>query len=129
MSTINIAAGQLSKRQHLRNGAGTACNRRTSGIGNNDFEDFKWIAEKHPEYDVRVSILGHLQRGGSPSAFDRVLASRLGVSAVEALLDDQKSIMVGMVNRKVVHVPFNQALKNKKELNPALLSLTEILSI
>ena len=65
----------------------------------------KKVADEHPEYDVRVSILGHLQRGGSPSAFDRVLASRLGVAAVEALIDDQKSIMVGVVNREVVHVP------------------------
>ena len=63
------------------------------------------MSKNHPEYDVRVTILGHLQRGGSPTAFDRVLASRLGVSAVEALLDDQKSIMVGWVNREVVHVP------------------------
>ncbi len=87
------------------------------------------VSKNHPEYDVRVTILGHLQRGGSPTAFDRVLASRLGVSAVEALLDDQKSIMVGWVNREVVHVPFNQALKNKKNLTPALLSLIEVLSI
>ncbi len=82
----------------------------------------------HPEYDVRVSILGHLQRGGSPSAFDRVTASLLGVKAVEALLDDQKSIMVGIVNREISHVPFNQTLKNKKKLNPLLLGLTDILS-
>ena len=59
----------------------------------------KRVEEIHPEYDVRVSILGHLQRGGSPSAFDRVTASLLGVKAVEALLDDQQSIMVGIVNR------------------------------
>lgn len=87
------------------------------------------VAKRHPEYDVRVTILGHLQRGGSPTAFDRVLASRLGVSAVEALLDDQKSIMVGWVNREVVHVPFNQALKNSKGLTPALLNLVDVLSI
>lgn len=87
------------------------------------------VARENPEYDVRVTILGHIQRGGSPSAFDRVTASRLGVSAVEALIDDQKSIMVGMINKEVVHIPFNQALKNKKKLNPALLELTNILSI
>ena len=88
----------------------------------------KRVEELHPEYDVRVSILGHLQRGGSPSAFDRVTASLLGVKAVEALLDDQKSIMVGIVNREISHVPFNQTLKNKKKLNPLLLGLTDILS-
>ncbi len=88
----------------------------------------KRVEELHPEYDVRVSILGHLQRGGSPSAFDRVTASLLGVKAVEALLDEQKSIMVGIVNREISHVPFNQTLKNKKQLNPLLLGLTDILS-
>ncbi len=87
------------------------------------------VSKEYPDYDTRVTILGHIQRGGSPSAFDRVTASRLGVSAVEALIDDQKSIMLGLVNKEVVHVPFNQALKHKKKLNPTLLELTEILSI
>ncbi len=87
------------------------------------------VSKEYPDYDTRVTILGHIQRGGSPSAFDRVTASRLGVSAIEALIDDQKSIMVGLVNKEVVHVPFNQALKNKKKLNPSLLELTTILSI
>ncbi|MGQ1889594.1 6-phosphofructokinase [Thermophagus sp. OGC60D27] len=87
------------------------------------------VGKDHPEYDVRVTILGHIQRGGSPSAFDRVVASQLGVAAVAALLDDQRNIMVGLSERKVVHTPFNQALKNKKALNPQLLELTNILSI
>jgi len=87
------------------------------------------VAKEYPDYDTRVTILGHIQRGGTPSAFDRVTASRLGVSAVEALIDDQKSIMVGLFNKEVVHVPFNQALKHKKKLNPALVELTKILSI
>ncbi len=91
------------------------------------------IAEKvgkdHPEYDVRVTILGHIQRGGSPSAFDRVIASRMGVSAVEALLDNQQDVMIGLSNNKVVHTPFANALKNKKALNPQLLEITKILSI
>ena len=83
------------------------------------------ISKKHPEYDVRVTVLGHIQRGGSPSAFDRVMASTLGVAAVDALLDDQTSIM----NKDTVHVPFNKAIKNSKPLNHNLLGLTEILSI
>jgi len=87
------------------------------------------VSKEHPEYDVRVTILGHLQRGGSPTVYDRVLASQLGVAAVDALLDDQKSIMVGLVNREVVHVPFNQTLKNKKALNSGLLRLMDVLSI
>lgn len=87
------------------------------------------IAERHPEYDVRVTVLGHIQRGGSPSAFDRVTASTLGVAAVDALLDNQTSIMVGIMNKDIVHVPFNKAIKNSKPLNHNLLGLTEVLSI
>lgn len=87
------------------------------------------VSQKHPDYDIRVSILGHMQRGGSPSPFDRVLASELGVAAVDALMDDQKSIMVGIMNREVVHVPFNKTIKHTKSLNPELLGLVKILSI
>ena len=87
------------------------------------------IAKKHPEYDVRVTVLVHIQRGGSPSAFDRVTASTLGVAAVDALLDDQTSIMVGIMNKDIVHVPFNKAIKNSKPLNHNLLDITEVLAI
>jgi 6-phosphofructokinase len=89
----------------------------------------KEIGKEHPEYDIRVSVLGHMQRGGSPSAFDRVTASTLGVAAVEALLDDQKSIMVGIVNGEVSHVSFNKTIKNKKKVKDSLMSLNDILSI
>ncbi len=88
----------------------------------------KKVAETHPEYDIRVSVLGHMQRGGSPSAFDRVLASQLGVAAVDALMDDQKSIMVGIVNKEIVHVPFNKTIKNSKGLNPELLNMVRVLT-
>ena len=87
------------------------------------------VFKKHPEYDVRVTVLGHIQRGGSPSAFDRVTASTLGVAAVDALLDDQTSIMVGIMNKDIVHVPFNKAIKNSKPLNHNLLDITEVLAI
>lgn len=87
------------------------------------------IEKKHPEYDIRVSVLGHMQRGGSPSAFDRVTASTLGVAAVDALLDDQKSIMVGMVNGEVSHVPFNKTIKNKKKVKDSLITINDVLSI
>lgn len=87
------------------------------------------ISQRHPEYDVRVTVLGHIQRGGSPSAFDRVMASNLGVAAVDALLDNQTCIMVGIMNKDVVHVPFNKAIKNSKPLNHNLVGLTDILSI
>lgn len=87
------------------------------------------VGKMHPEYDIRVSVLGYIQRGGSPSQFDRVLASQLGVAAVEALLDDQKSIMLGVVNREIVHTPFNKAIKYTKNLNQELLGLVRVLSI
>lgn len=88
-------------------------------------EKFK---ELHPDYDIRVSVLGHMQRGGSPSQFDRVLASQLGAAAVEALLDDQKSVMLGVVNRQIVQVPFNKTIKYDKGLNPNLFNLVKVLS-
>ena len=87
------------------------------------------VAQKHPEYDIRVSVLGHMQRGCSPSQFDRVLASQLGAAAVDALMDDQKSIMLGIMNKEIVHVPFNKTIKHTKNLNPELLNLVRILSI
>jgi 6-phosphofructokinase 1 len=86
--------------------------------------------KKHfPNYDTRITVLGHLQRGGSPSAFDRVTASRLGHAAVEALLDDQKSTMVGIQNNEIVTVPFRKAIKLHKSVDPNLLEIAEILSI
>ncbi|MDR0982617.1 MAG: 6-phosphofructokinase [Culturomica sp.] len=86
------------------------------------------VSKSHPNYDIRVSILGHMQRGGSPSPFDRVLASQLGVAAVEALLDDQSNIMVGIMNKQITQVPFNKTIKNTKSLNPELLKLVKVLS-
>jgi len=84
---------------------------------------------EHPEYDVRVTILGHIQRGGSPSAFDRILASRMGVAAIDALMDEQRSIMIGIVNDEIVHVPFTKAIKDDKPVNETLLGVISILSI
>lgn len=94
----------------------------------NTWEIARRVDEEHPEYDVRVTILGHLQRGGAPTVVDRVLASELGVAAVEALIDSQRSIMVGVVNGEIEQVPFNQALKNKKKINERLLKLIQVLS-
>ncbi len=82
-----------------------------------------------PDYDIRVSVLGHLQRGGSPSAIDRVNASRLGYAAVEALLDDQKSVMVGIMNDEITLVPFRRAVKLHKDVNHDLVELAKILSV
>ena len=87
------------------------------------------MKNEHPEYDVRVTILGHIQRGGSPSAYDRILASRMGVAAIDALLDEQRSIMIGIVNDEIVHVPFTKAIKDDKPVNENLLGVLQMLSI
>ncbi len=84
---------------------------------------------EHPEYDVRVTILGHIQRGGSPTAYDRILASRMGVAAIDALNDEQRNIMIGIVNNEIVHVPFTKAIKDDKPVNEQLLGVVQILSI
>lgn len=84
---------------------------------------------EYPEYDVRVTILGHIQRGGSPTAYDRIIASRMGVAAIDALLDEQRSIMIGIVNNEIVHVPFTKAIKDDKPLDENLMGVLHILSI
>ncbi len=93
------------------------------------FNIAKKVKEDFKEYDIRVTILGHVQRGGSPSAFDRVMASQLGVAAVEALLDNQQSIMVGFMNREIVHVPFNRTIKHHKDVNRRLVEIIDILNV
>jgi 6-phosphofructokinase 1 len=87
------------------------------------------VKKEYPEYDVRVTILGHVQRGGSPSAHDRILASLLGAAAIEALLEGQRNIMCGMQNQEVVYVPFTQAIKNDKPINKNLMRVLKTLSI
>ena len=87
------------------------------------------MRKEHPEYDVRVTILGHIQRGGSPTAYDRIIASRMGTAAIDALLDEQRNIMIGIVNNEIVHVPFTKAIKDDKPVNESLLGVLQILSI
>ena len=87
------------------------------------------VKKEYPEYDVRVTILGHLQRGGSPSATDRILASRMGAASIEALLEDQRNVMIGIQNEKIVYVPFSKAIKNEKPINRELLNTLRTLSI
>lgn len=89
----------------------------------------KRLEEAHPEYDVRVVILGHIQRGGSPCAQDRILASRMGVAAVDALIDGQRNIMIGIVNDNLVHVPFSTAIKDTKTIGQDEVRVLNILSI
>ncbi|MGG7036808.1 MAG: 6-phosphofructokinase [Flavobacterium sp.] len=97
-------------------------------IGKNVFELKDYIEENLTEYDVRVSVLGHVQRGGSPSCFDRVLASRLGVKAVEALLEGKSNFMVGLLNDEVSLTPFEQAVKSHSEIDLELLRVSDIMS-
>jgi 6-phosphofructokinase 1 len=87
------------------------------------------VKKEYPEYDVRVTILGHLQRGGSPTATDRILASRMGAAAIDALMEDQRNVMIGIQNDNIVYVPFSKAIKNEKPINRELLNTLRILSI
>ncbi len=87
------------------------------------------VKQEYPEYDVRVSILGHLQRGGSPSASDRILASRLGVGAITAILEGQRNVMIGIRDDEIVYVPFTNAIKNDKPIKKELINVLGILSI
>ena len=87
------------------------------------------VKKEYPGYDVRVTILGHLQRGGSPTAHDRILASRMGAAAVDALLEDQRNVMIGIRNDEIVYVPFSKAIKNDKPINRELLNTLRRLSI
>ena len=87
------------------------------------------VRREYPQYDVRVSILGHLQRGGKPTAFDRILASRLGVAAVEALQEGQRNVMIGVKNDQIVYVPISRAIKMDKPIDRELINVLGILSI
>lgn len=98
-------------------------------IGKNAFELKDYVEENMPEYDVRVSILGHMQRGGAPSCFDRVLASRLGVKAVETLLEGNSNYMVGLSKDEIVLTPLEQAVKGKSQVDKELIRVSDIVSI
>ena len=87
------------------------------------------VRNEFPEYDVRVSILGHLQRGGKPTARDRILASRTGVGAIEAILQGQRNIMVGVHNTQVVYVPLSEAIRSDKPFDKKLIKVLNELSI
>ncbi len=97
-------------------------------IGKNVFELKEYIEENMPEYDIRVSVLGHMQRGGSPSCFDRVLASRLGVKAVESLIEGKSNFMVGLLCDKMALTPLEQAIKGHAEIDAELLRVSDIMT-
>ena len=87
------------------------------------------VRKEFPEFDVRVSILGYLQRGGRPSAHDRILASRTGVAAVEAIIQGQRNIMVGQRNNEIVYVPLSEAIRSDKPFDKKLIKVLDELSI
>ena len=87
------------------------------------------VKKQYPQYDTRVTILGHIQRGGSPSAYDRVIASRMGVAAVEALREGKTAVMTGLQHNRIAFTEFTECLRHKKSLNAQLLDLIEVLSI
>jgi 6-phosphofructokinase 1 len=87
------------------------------------------VRKEFPEYDVRVSILGHLQRGGRPSAHDRILASRTGVGAIEAIMQGQRNVMIGVKNNEIVYVPLIEAIRSDKPFDRKLIKVLDELSI
>ncbi|MDY3783488.1 MAG: 6-phosphofructokinase [Candidatus Cryptobacteroides sp.] len=87
------------------------------------------VKKEYPEFNVRVTILGHLQRGGRPSAYDRILASRMGYAAIEALNEGQRNIMIGIANDKIVYVPLTRAIKQNKPIDKELINVLSDLSI
>jgi 6-phosphofructokinase 1 len=98
-------------------------------LGKSVFELKDYVEENLPEYDVRVSVLGHMQRGGAPSCFDRVLASRLGVKAVESILEGKSNYMVGILKDEITLTPLEQAIKGKSEIDIELLRVSDIMSV
>jgi 6-phosphofructokinase 1 len=97
--------------------------------GKNVFEIAEYVEKNMPHYEVRVSVLGHIQRGGSPSCFDRVLASRMGVYAVESLLKGKSNVMVGIKEDDMILTSLDKAIKGKSEINKNLIRVSDILSI
>jgi 6-phosphofructokinase 1 len=97
--------------------------------GKNVFEIAEYVEKNMPHYEVRVSVLGHIQRGGSPSCFDRVLASRMGVHAIESLQKGESNVMVGVNEDQMILTSLDKAIKGKSEINKNLIRVSDILSI
>ena len=87
------------------------------------------VKKEYPQLSSHVTILGHLQRGGTPSAYDRILASRLGYAAIEALLEGQRNVMIGIKNDEIVYVPISRAIKMDKPINQELIAVLNVLSM
>lgn len=89
----------------------------------------KAVGEEFDYYDIKVTIIGHLQRGGSPSSFDRMLATRMGYKAVEGLIEGKRDVMVGMLENKIAYTPLVEAINNNKGPDPDLVKMAEILAL
>lgn len=96
--------------------------------GKNIMELAQYIESNLKEYEVRVSVLGHIQRGGSPSCYDRVLASRLGVAAVDSLVGENSNVMVGIVRGNVTLIPLSEVTKEKTDVDRELIRVSDIIS-
>ncbi|OSY88338.1 6-phosphofructokinase [Tenacibaculum holothuriorum] len=96
--------------------------------GRNVFELADYVEENLEDYEVRVSVLGHMQRGGTPSCFDRVLASRMGVKAVELLIDGKTNLMVGLQNNEIQTIDLEKAIKGQNDINRELLRVSDIMT-
>ncbi|WP_422351214.1 6-phosphofructokinase [Flagellimonas sp.] len=97
-------------------------------IGKNVFELKEYVEEHLPIYDVRVSVLGHMQRGGNPTCFDRVLASRMGVKAVESLLEGKSNYMVGIRDNNLILTPIAEAIKAHTDIDEELIRVSDIMT-
>lgn len=97
--------------------------------GKNVFEIASYVEQNMPYYEVRVSVLGHMQRGGTPTCYDRVLASRMGVHAVESIIDGKTNMMVGLMHEKMTLYPLQDAIKGKSKISKDLIRVSDILTI
>ena len=97
--------------------------------GKNVFELKEYVEKNLPIYDVRVSVLGHMQRGGAPTAYDRVLASRMGVKAVESILEGKTNLMVGIIDNEIVLTPIEEAIKGHTKIDRELIRVSDIMTV
>lgn len=118
----------LEKSRHTGKSSSIVVVAEGDKTGKNVFELRDYVEDNLDGYDVRVSVLGHMQRGGPPSCFDRVLASRMGVKAVESLLEGKKNYMVGIINNKIELYPIDKAIKGDSTIDAELLRVSDIMS-
>ena len=119
----------LEKSKHTGKSSSIVVVAEGDKTGKNVFELRDYVEENLEGYDVRVSVLGHMQRGGSPSCFDRVLASKMGVKAVESLMEGKNNVMVGTINNKLELYPIDKAVKGHSKIDTELLRVSDIMSI